>query len=648
MRLFPLAWALTLALALVRPGAADNGPIIIADFEGPDYGAWTVEGEAFGAGPAGGTLPNQKPVTGYLGQGLANSYRHGDSTTGTLLSPPFVIQRDYLQFLIGGGFHPEGTVVELLIDGEVVQSATGIATTEGCAERLAWEVWEVGAFRGREARVRIADLETGQWGHINVDHIELSDEPAAPRFPNPNINRPMASLLAAVDDLPDDPNRPIFHFAPPAFWMNDPNGTIFHDGWYHLFYQHNPYDDGWGHMHWGHARSRDLVQWEHLPIALWPSKEKGEDHVYSGCAAVSPSGQGMAFYTSVGRGRPNEQWRALAVDEDWRVWRKDPANPLLTLDEPGAPRWTDEWRDPFVFQVGDRTLMVIGAAQGDRSVVPVYEATDEELGEWAYRGEMIAWPRSEVSFPECPNFFPLGDKWLLSISPYGPVRYYLGDLDPETLVFTPETSGRLSHGGSTFYAPNALEDDRGRRIVFGWIRGFPSGSGWNGCLAIPRETTLDSQGRLIQRPVASMRTLRGERTRFPSIDMQDASRLLTNVQGDALEIVLAIQPGDADAFGLWVRRSTDRQRGYRIARIGDQVMVGDETFDLPLDPGAQAIFHVYLDKSVVEVFLDGGRACATAVIAPEAEDLGVEVFVEGGAATVLSLDVWRMQPIWKE
>src|SRR5690554_3926266 len=111
---------------------------------------------------------------------------------------------------------------------------------------------------------------------------------------------------------------------------------------------------------------------------------------------------------------------------------------------------------------------------GHRSVVPVYEATDAELGEWVYRREMISWPRSEVPFPECPNFFPLGDKWLLSISPYGPVRYYLGDLDPETLVFTPESSGQVSHGGSTFYAPNALEDDQGRRIVFGWIRGFPS------------------------------------------------------------------------------------------------------------------------------------------------------------------------------
>jgi len=81
--------------------------------------------------------------------------------------------------------------------------------------------------------------------------------------------------------------------------MNDPNGTIYRDGWYHLFYQHNPYGDDWGHIHWGHARSRDLARWEHLPIALWPSAEKREAHCFSGCAAIDGTGRPMIFYTSI-------------------------------------------------------------------------------------------------------------------------------------------------------------------------------------------------------------------------------------------------------------------------------------------------------------------------------------------------------------
>src|SRR5262245_20696977 len=98
------------------------------------------------------------------------------------------------------------------------------------------------------------------------------------------LARAITSASNAVARASADPARPVCHFRPPANWMNDPNGLIQHRGWYQLFYQHNPYGDQWGHMHWGHARSRDLIHWEHLPIALWPSKEAGEEHVFSGCA----------------------------------------------------------------------------------------------------------------------------------------------------------------------------------------------------------------------------------------------------------------------------------------------------------------------------------------------------------------------------
>ena len=99
---------------------------------------------------------------------------------------------------------------------------------------------------------------------------------------NAAVAEAMKAVAAAVPKAMADANRPVYHFHPPANWNNDPNGTIWYKGWHHLFYQHNPYGAVWGKMHWGHARSRDLVNWEHLPIALWPSKEKGEEHVFSG------------------------------------------------------------------------------------------------------------------------------------------------------------------------------------------------------------------------------------------------------------------------------------------------------------------------------------------------------------------------------
>jgi|GEM_PF-50537 len=149
-----------------------DGRVLAFDFEGETYGdGWTVEGPAFGTGPARGTLPGQMEVTGFLGPGLVNSYLGGDAATGTLTSPPFVVERRYLQFLIGGGKYPGEACINLLVDGKVVRTATGPNDQPGGTERLEWAEWEVAEFAGKTAQVQIVDRATGGWGHINVDHI---------------------------------------------------------------------------------------------------------------------------------------------------------------------------------------------------------------------------------------------------------------------------------------------------------------------------------------------------------------------------------------------------------------------------------------------------------------------------------------------
>ncbi|MGX1676144.1 GH32 C-terminal domain-containing protein [Streptomyces sp. NPDC055400] len=151
----------------------------LADFEGGSYGDWTTTGDAFGPAPATGTLPDQQEVSGFLGSGLVNTFRDGDSTTGTLTSPEFTLDKDYVNFLVGGGNHPAGsenpTAVELLVDGQVVRSTTGKDT-----EALNWASWDVKDLAGKKAQIRIVDDNTGGWGHLNVDHIVLSDAKAQP------------------------------------------------------------------------------------------------------------------------------------------------------------------------------------------------------------------------------------------------------------------------------------------------------------------------------------------------------------------------------------------------------------------------------------------------------------------------------------
>ena len=158
--------------------AADD--LVIADFEGADYGSWRTTGEAFGRGPARGTMPGQMHVEGFKGKGLVNSFFKGDDSTGSLASPEFRIERKFIAFLIGGG-KSDKLALQLLVDGKVVRSATGPNEKQGGSESLAWESWDVAEFSGKMATLRIIDDAKGGWGHINVDQIVLTDRDVKPK-----------------------------------------------------------------------------------------------------------------------------------------------------------------------------------------------------------------------------------------------------------------------------------------------------------------------------------------------------------------------------------------------------------------------------------------------------------------------------------
>lgn len=484
----------------------------------------------------------------------------------------------------------------------------------------------------------------------------LTTEAAAP---NDAITRASNAAVRAAGD----PTRPVYHFRPPANWMNDPNGPIFHRGYYHMFYQLNPYGDNWGNMHWGHARSRDLVRWEHLPIALGPSKEAGEDHVFSGCAAINGKGQPMIIYTSIGRGKGAdvyaEQWAALG-DDDLISWQKHPANPVLSEKLHGHVKVYD-WRDPFVFEVGTDRRAVRGASgghalpfmvcggnlnhgKGGQAVVNLYQAENAEMTQWKFLGVLFTHPDAAVKNIECPNFFKLGDKWVLVISPHRKVEYFVGSFDAAKHQFTPEQRGVMDYGH--YYAPNCLEDPSGRRIMWGWVNGFKAGRGWNGCLTLPRVLTLGADGEPRQEPVPELKKLRGEAFSRAGIYLSDMTNVLSELKGDALEIEAELEPGSARVCGLRLRQSENGQQAVTIAYDGSQLDVGGAKAPFKLAENERTLkLRVFLDKSVLEVYANG-RACVTRVISAGEKDLGVGLFANGGSATVRSLNAWRMNAIW--
>lgn len=467
---------------------------------------------------------------------------------------------------------------------------------------------------------------------------------------NASVARAMRSVQSGVTRAAADPNRPVFHYRPPAFWMNDPNGPIFHEGFLHLFYQHNPYGDQWGSIHWGHAVSRDMVYWEDLPIALWPSQKQGEEHCFSGSAWINHRGQPMLFYTSVSENRPNQQWAALG-GRNLITWAKHPDNPILALETHGGPQFEGSWRDPFLFAEGDRLFLVLGAREGDQALIPIYEATDGKLEKWDYRGILFQKPLNEVAFFECPNFFKLDGKWLLLYSPYRPVEYAVGSFDVEKFRFNPETTGTLDHGSgesSNFYASNVAFDARGNCILFGWVRGFREGVGWNGCLALPRLLSIGSDNRPRQLPIPQLGDLRRELREFSELTLEDETLPLEGIEWDTLELKAELELDTASAVGLRLQ-STPGKPVVTIQWSGDSLDVAGTRVGLDRQAGQSPLaLHLFLDKTVLEVFINDGQETVTRVIYLETETPRLEAYSTGGSASLRSVQIWRLDRIWPE
>ena len=460
--------------------------------------------------------------------------------------------------------------------------------------------------------------------------------------------RATASVQAAASRAQADPARPIFHVTPPSQWINDPNGPILYKGYYHLFYQLHPFSDKDGTKYWGHVRSRDLAKWEHLPIALAPSNDKGEEAIWSGSCTINGLGQPMIFYTSIARGKSAfdhaEQWAATS-DDDLLHWHKSAANPVLSEALHGEKKIYD-WRDPFVFHDGNKTFLVTGGhlAKQGQAAINIYEALNLELTHWTYRGVLFQIPDAPTA--ECPNFFQLGNQWVLFVSPYGKVQYFIGDFDANTCRFNPRTHGLVDYGPN-FYAPNTLLLQDGRRIVWGWVNGFESGKGWNGCLSVPRRLSVTHDGRLRQTPAPELAKLRGSAAVWHNLALQDRDETLPLPRSNSLEILANLDLKKAKALELQLGGDLKDGKPIIIRCDGEKLIV--DGVNAPLSSPANAArkleLRIFVDRSVLEI-LANDTVSITKTISPLSASPALTLHSEGGQAAIKSVQAWPMGTIW--
>ncbi|KRF08032.1 sucrose-6-phosphate hydrolase [Paenibacillus sp. Soil766] len=475
------------------------------------------------------------------------------------------------------------------------------------------------------------------------------------------------ALGQGVKSVTEDRYRLGYHLMPPAGWMNDPNGLIYWNGEYHVFYQHYPFESKWGPMHWGHAKSKDLIHWEHLPIALAPSEDydSGETGGY-GCwsgSAVDDNGVLTLVYTGHVDGRTPTEVQCLATSTDGIIFSKSGANPVLG----GAPEEGGfGFRDPKVWQHDGQWYMVVGYGKDGLGKALMYTSSD--LLTWRHLGIAAESNGMMGDMWECPDLFPLGDgdDHVLIISPMNmgttKTMYLTGQLSYETGKFDYRYAERLDYGFD-FYAPQTLVDGQGRRILLSWMNIWGAQmpeqvDGWLGAFTLPRELTLAEDGTLRMQPVAELAALRkGRECVNRQVISADTMVPLINLGGDQLELIAVFNTKESDeeaVFGVHVRCSEDGSEYTEVSySVAEQTLRVDRTHAgsgevgvsevqvEPMEDGSIKL-HLFVDRSSLELFANNGVKTITNRIYPNGGSLGVKLFARHGEACLESLDAWKL------
>ncbi|HWO95790.1 MAG TPA: sucrose-6-phosphate hydrolase [Bacillus sp. (in: firmicutes)] len=461
----------------------------------------------------------------------------------------------------------------------------------------------------------------------------------------------IAELKAKVDRCPW---RQTFHIQPNTGLLNDPNGFSYYNGEYHLFYQWFPLGPVHGLKYWYHMKSKDLVHWDDAGVGLEPNDYYDSHGAYSG-SAIEHEGKLHLLYTGNTR---DENWirhpyQCLAVmDQTGNISKLDKA---VISSVPAG--YTDHFRDPKVWKEGDTFYAVIGAQRTDETgCIVLYSSPD--LLKWTFEGEINTDLHSFGYMWECPDYFELQNQGVLIFSPQGLAPagdkyqniYQSGYVIGDILNLKQRT---LQHSefieldrGFDFYAPQTMADPNGRRILVGWM-GLPEieyptdRSGWAHCLTLPRELSIRN-GKLIQQPIAELQELRGVELKAGDT-IRNEAKTYDGFTGNAYEMVCEFTNIDASEFGIEFRVS-EREKTVLTYDAAEKKVILDRTFSgetVGADYGtvrkceldaAKVKFHLFVDVSSVEVFINDGEEVFTSRIFPQEHSDGIRFFASGGAA----------------
>lgn len=457
-----------------------------------------------------------------------------------------------------------------------------------------------------------------------------------------------------------EPYRPQLHFSLPQGWINDPNGLIFYEGEYHLFFQHNPFGTEWGNMSWGHAVSRDLLRWENLPVALSPN-EHGD--IWSGSAVsdkdntsgLVPGGGLVAVFTY----HPQTQGIAYSLDKG-RTWTHYHNNPVLAALK-------KDFRDPNVFWHDETARWIMAIAAYDE----IQFFSSPNLIDWTFLSSFTGGHLKGVW--ETPNLFPLeygGETYwvlLVSVGSNAPAKgsgtqYFIGQFDGSSFhTLYPEDILWLDYGPDN-YAGQTWKSPEGQQILIGWMSNWRYANGtptspWRGAMTIPRKLSLiqtDAGLRLSQKPIETLGQLR-KTTYTLSENVEGEMRLPAS--GRSYEIVADFELGSAERFGFNLQQNNDEattisydvtKETLKVSRKTIGVEHFNRSFSAPLTLDDNHLrLHIIVDASSVEVFSGSGETLMTLQSFPSEDATGLTVFADGGSVE-LALELYELESIWSK
>ncbi|MFL8939258.1 glycoside hydrolase family 32 protein [Rossellomorea oryzaecorticis] len=447
--------------------------------------------------------------------------------------------------------------------------------------------------------------------------------------------------------------KPAYHIHPGYGLMNDPNGLAYFNGEFHVFYQWYPFGPTHGMKHWAHVKSTDLIDWKRLPTAIVPVEDYESHGAYSG-ASIEVDGELYLYYTGNIKYSAEERSanQCLAImDKDGAI-RKYEQNPIIE----GVPEgYTGHVRDPKVFKKNDTYYMLLGAQRSNLTgAIIVYESSNAR--DWSFKGELDL----DLNLPdtcymlECPDYFELNGQDVLVVSPQGlepeehayqnlyNVIYVLGELDIENLTFKVESHHELDKGFD-FYAPQTFEGKNKERLLFGWAgmgeMDYPSDKeGWAHCLTIPRKLDI-VDGRLIQKPARELEKLRAEPAKGEFSLSQGSTEI--GAASYQYELELSLESIESEIFGLRLFSSETEGLVLEFNRSEQTVTLNRENFaetfggeygferSSKLEIGDKVDMQIFVDRSIVEIFINGGELVFTSRVFPHKESTGINVVADG-------------------